>query len=215
MQGLSRDFSYCSPPMLPDIPNIWACVMRLPSQEERVWTLVCRPLLSQHAVGRGTVTPLPPALHLETRSYPQTYSPILFCLGHPWLPSCRLTWATRDPKRKVNLIHSFMWKRVVLYTVFFYSDEVLLSSLDWLATCIFQTDLDLLIDLPVSVSEHCDYRRVSLCPDASCFKQPFTSAILKLWSLNQQHRDHMGNFSKYGIPLLTYQVIKHSSLCSF
>lgn len=136
-------------------------------------------------------------------------------LGHPWLPSCRSAWATRDPKRKVNLIHSSMWKRVVLYTVFFYSDEVLLSSLDWLATCIFQTDLDLLIDLPVSVSEHCDYRCVSLCPDASCFKQPFTSAILKLWSLNQQHRDHMGNCSIYGIPLLTYQVIKRSSLCSF
>lgn len=184
--------------------------------------------------GREDVDPGVPASPLSACSWPRdcnsttTSTPFgdkilpSNLLSHTLLPGSSLATQlqadlgnTRPKKKSESYPLFHVKKSSFIYSFFFYSDEVLLSSLDWLATCIFQTDLDLLIDLPVSVSEHCDYRRVSLCPDASCFKQPFTSAILKLWSLNQQHRDHMGNCSKYGIPLLTYQVIKHSSLCSF
>lgn len=73
--------------------------------------------------------------------------------------------------QKKSEFHPLIHVRKGSFISHFYSDEILLSSLDWLGTCfIFQTGLDLLIDPPASDSEHWDYRCVPLCPDASCFE---------------------------------------------
>lgn len=108
------------------VPLPWACVMRLPSQEGRVWTLVCWPLLllacsrPRDCNSTTTSTPFGDKI-LPCSSVPQTYSPILFSLGHPWLPSCRLAWATWDPKKKSEshpLIH-VKKSSFIIYSFFF------------------------------------------------------------------------------------------------